>query len=79
MPLLDTQSRCDDIHIQHELRFSHCIMRFIQFWINMADKEIKVHWRVIQMIYHVTQMANNDRLVQSACLFYDNALCNEKE
>ena len=39
----------------------------------MADKEIKVHRRVIQMIFPMSQMSNNDRSVQSACLFYNNA------
>ena len=52
--------------------FTQCIMGFIQFWINIADKEIKVHQRVIQ-IFPMIESENKDRPVQSACLFYDNA------
>ena len=38
----------------------------------MADKEIKVHWQAIQIIFTMIQSMNNDRLMQNACLFYDN-------
>ena len=38
----------------------------------MVDKEIKVHLRVIQMIFTMIQMAKYDRPVQIAYLFYDN-------
>ena len=53
-------------------RYTHCIIGFSQFWIHMADKEIKGHRRVIQMIFPMIQMAKYDRPVQSACLFYEN-------
>ena len=40
--------------------FTQCIMGFIQFWINMADKEIKVHQQVIQ-IFPMIESKNKDR------------------
>ena len=61
----ETRSHLDLSH------FAHCIMGFIQFRIKMVVKEIKVQRRVIQMIYPMSQMVNNNRPVQSACL-YDN-------
>ena len=35
--------------------FALCIMGFSQLWLNMADKEIKVHRREIRMIFPMTQ------------------------
>ena len=50
-------------------QFAQCIMRLInRIWINMPDKEIKVHRRVIQMIFPMTEIANNaghGRLMQT--------------
>ena len=49
-------------------------MGFIHFWVNMAEKEIEVHRRVIQMAISMIQMANDDRPMQSACLFLRQCL-----
>ena len=38
----------------------------------MADKEIKVHRRVIRMIFTIIQRAKNDRSVRRALPVYDN-------
>ena len=38
----------------------------------MADKEIKVHDRVICMIFSMIQRAKNDRSLQRALPVYDN-------
>ena len=40
----------------------------------MADKEIKVHRRVIRMVFPRIQRAKNDRSVRRALPVYDNAL-----
>ena len=37
-----------------------------------GEQRTKVHGRIIQMIFPMIQMANNDSPVQSACLFCDN-------
>ena len=52
--------------------FALCIMGFSRFWLTMADKEIKVHRRVIRMILPIIQRAKNDRSVQRALPVYDN-------
>ena len=48
-------------------------MGFGRFWLNMANKEIKVHVhsRVIR-IFPMIQRAKNDRSVQRALPVYDN-------
>ena len=48
-------------------------MGFSRFWLTMADKEIKVHRRVIRMIFPMIQRAINDRSVRRALPVYDNA------
>ena len=41
-------------------QFAQCIMRLINpIWINMPNKEIKVHRRVIQMIIPIIESTNN--------------------
>ena len=40
----------------------------------MADKEIKVHLRVIRMIFPMIQRAKNDRSVPRTLPVYDNDL-----
>ena len=52
--------------------FALCIMGFSRFWLNMADKEIKVHRRVIRVIFPMIQKATNDRSVRGALPVYDN-------
>ena len=48
-------------------QFAQCIMRVINpIWINMPDKEIRVHWREIQNIFPISESANNGRPVQNA-------------
>ena len=47
-------------------------MGFSRFWLAMADKEIKVHRRVICMIFPMNQRAKNDRSVRRALPVYDN-------
>ena len=47
-------------------------MGFSQFWLTMADKEIKVHHRVIRMIFPMIQRAKNERSVRRALPVYDN-------
>ena len=46
-------------------------MEFSRFWLNMADKEIKVHSLVIR-IFPVIQRAKNDRSVQRKLPVYEN-------
>ena len=48
-------------------------MGFNRFWLTMADKEIKVHRRVIRMIFSMIQRAKNDMSVRRALPVYDNA------
>ena len=49
-------------------QFAQCIMRILNpIWINMPDREIKVHRRVIQMIFPMIESANNDRPVENVC------------
>ena len=47
-------------------------MGFSRFWLNMAVKEIKVHRRVIRMIFPMIQRVKNDRSVQRELPVYDN-------
>ena len=47
-------------------------MGFSRFWLTMAVKEIKLHRRVICMIFPIIQRAKNDRSVWTALLVYDN-------
>ena len=49
-------------------------MGFRRFWLTMADKEIKVHRRVIRMILTMIQRAKNDRSVRRVLPVYDNGL-----
>ena len=45
------------------LQFAQCIIRIINpIWINMPDKEIKVHRQVFQMIYPMIGQAGAERL-----------------
>ena len=53
--------------------FVLCIMGFSRFWLTMADKEIKVHRRVIR-IFSMIQRVKNDRSVRTALPVYDNGL-----
>ena len=55
-----------------ETLFALCIMGFSRFWLNMADKKIKVHRRVIRVIFPMIQRAENDRSVLRALPVYDN-------
>ena len=54
--------------------FAHCIMGVSRFWLTMAEKEIKVHRRVIRMIFTMIQRAKNDRSVRRRLPVYDNEL-----
>ena len=54
--------------------FALCIMGFSRFWLNMAVEEIKVHSRVIRIIFPMIQRAKNDRSVQRALPVYDNGV-----
>ena len=59
--------------------FALCIMGFSRFWLTVADKEIKVHRRVIRMIIPMIQRSKNDRSVRRVLPVYDNAglgVCN---
>ena len=47
-------------------------MGYSYCWLHMADKEIKVHRRVIRMILSHESNGMNDCPMHSACLFYDN-------
>ena len=47
-------------------------MGFSRFWLTMADKEIKVHRRVIRMIFPMIHRAKNDRSLRRALPEYDN-------
>ena len=47
-------------------------MGYSQFWLNMADKEIKVHRGVVRMIFPMIHRAKNDRSVRRALPVYDN-------
>ena len=49
-------------------------MGFSRFGLTMADKKIKVHLRVIRMIFSLIQRADNDRSVQRALPVYDNGI-----
>ena len=51
-------------------------MGLSRFWLTMADKEIKVHRRVIRMIFPMIKRAKKHRSVQSVLPVYDNALLN---
>ena len=46
-------------------------MGFSRYWLTMSDKEIKVHLRVIRMIFPMIQRAKNDRSVRRALPVYD--------
>ena len=52
-------------------------MGFSRFWLTMADKEIKVHRRVIRMIFPMIHRAKNNRLVRRALPVYDNDVKTE--
>ena len=49
-------------------------MGFSRFWLTMVDKEIKVHHRVLHMIFPMIQRTKNDRSVRRAPPVYDNGL-----
>ena len=67
-PLSETGSAlCTDLSI-----FALCIIGFSRFWLTMADTEIKVHRRVIRMIFPMIQRAKKDRSVLEALPVYDN-------
>ena len=48
-------------------------MGFNQFWVNMAEKEIKVHRRVIRLIFPMIQRTKNNKSVQRAIPVYNNS------
>ena len=53
----DLKHYCKQVALHTDLlHFIFCNMGFIQFWINVVDKEIKVHRRVIQMIFPMIQV-----------------------
>ena len=43
-------------------------MGFSRFWLTMADKEFKVHRRVIRTIFTMIQRAKNDRSERATCI-----------
>ena len=49
-------------------------MGFSRYWLNMADKKIKVHRRVIRMIFPMIRRAENGRSVLRALPVYDNEI-----
>ena len=49
-------------------------MGISQFWLHMADKEIKIHRRVIRMIFPMIQRAKNNRSVRTALYVDDNGV-----
>ena len=70
LPLLLTGSAlCTDLSL-----FALSIMGYSQFWLYMADKEIKLHRRVIRMIVPMIHRAKNDRSVRRAQPVYDNTM-----
>ena len=52
--------------------FARCIMGFRRFLANNDGQKIKVHRRIIRMVFPMIQRAKNDRAVLRALPVYDN-------